>query len=126
MAFSYDLNTNVGKVRLLIRDTDQTKALFQDEELQFFLDQNSANLLLAAADALESLASNAALLHKLEEIGDYRFDSKGMSAALLKMAARYREKVEQEPAFAVAEQTLSVFNEAEILWNEALKTAGGS
>ena len=37
MAFSYDLNTDVGKVRLLIMDNQQASYLFEDGELSAFL-----------------------------------------------------------------------------------------
>jgi hypothetical protein len=37
MAFSYDLNTDVGKVRLLIMDNQSTAYLFEDGELSAFL-----------------------------------------------------------------------------------------
>ena len=121
MAFTYDLSTNVGKVRLKIRDTDSTKKLFSDAELQFFVDDNDVDLDLAAADALEALVANAALLHKLEELGEYKIDSKGMAAALMKAAERYRARSEEAPAIDSAERNLSDFTAGQIIWNDLLR-----
>lgn len=121
MAFTYDLATPRGKVRLKIRDTDTadvTRQLFNDEEIDFFLTEASADLNLAAAGALDSIAANAALLAKMEKIGDYSIDSKNMAAAVMKVAAHYRSLSEEAPAFGFAEQTLSVFSWNEIVINE--------
>ena len=55
--WTYDLTTNVGKIRLIIGDTDidpTSDAVFTDEELTYFLTVNSNNITLAAADALEA------------------------------------------------------------------------
>ena len=124
MSFTYDLATNLGKLRLMIRDTDianPERQLFQDNEISFFLSQNNQTLRLAAADALEALAANAALLAKIEQIGSYKIDSTRMAEAIRKQATRYRELEEQAPAFGFAEQTLSKFSWDEIVVNELLR-----
>lgn len=121
MAFTYDLTTNRGKVRLKIRDTDTadaTRQLFDDDEIDFFLTEASADLNLAAAGALDSVSANAALLAKMEKIGDYTIDSKAMAGAVMKIAAHYRSLSEQAPAFGFAEQTLSGFSYWDIVINE--------
>lgn len=59
MTFTFsvsDLTTPLAQVRVEIGDTDSTAALFQDEELNYFLGKRADNVLLAAADACESLA----------------------------------------------------------------------
>lgn len=121
MAFTYDLDTDRGKVRLKIRDTDLSdpdRQLFEDNEIDFFLTEAGFDLNLAAAGALDSIAANAALLAKMERIGDYVIDSKSMAAAVMKVAAHYRSLSEQAPAFGFAEQTLSAFSWNEIVLNE--------
>lgn len=55
MAFTYDVNTDRGRVRLLIADTDSTSVLFQDDEIDAFLTLGESNVFLAAAMAIESL-----------------------------------------------------------------------
>ena len=50
---TYDLTTNVGKVRLIIGDTDvdpDADAVFLDAEITYFLTVNSNNINIAAAD----------------------------------------------------------------------------
>ncbi len=121
MPFTYDLTTSRGKVRLKIRDTDTadaTRQLFNDDEIDFFLTEASADLNLAAAGALDAIAANAALLAKAQKIGDYSINSTAMAAAVMKIAAHYRSLSEQAPAFGFAEQTLSVFSWNEIVINE--------
>ena len=52
MAATYDLATDLGKVRLEIPDTDVKKPIFEDEEIQHFLDSNKGDIYLAASHAL--------------------------------------------------------------------------
>ncbi|KKM74970.1 hypothetical protein LCGC14_1395090, partial [marine sediment metagenome] len=80
-----------------------------------------SDLNLAAAGALDSIAANAALLAKMEKIGDYAINSTAMAAAVMKVAAHYRSLSEQAPAFGFAEQTLSKFSWDEIVVNELLR-----
>lgn len=58
MSVTYDLQTNVGKVRLQIPDTNLQKAVFSDEEINILLEANNGNPLLAAAAALEIIAGD--------------------------------------------------------------------
>ena len=121
MSFTYDLTTARGKTRLKIRDTDTadvTRQIFQDDEIDFFLTEAASDLNLAAAGALDAVAANAALLAKMEKIGDYSINSTAMAGAVMKIAAHYRSLSEQTPAFGYAEQTLSVFSWNEIVINE--------
>jgi len=48
MTVTYDINDNVGKVRLTIGDTDTTDNVFSDEEIQYFLTKNSSSINLAS------------------------------------------------------------------------------
>lgn len=54
-------------MRLLLRDTSTGRQLLQDEEVAFYLTQNSNNLYRAGADAARSLASREA---KSKSVGD--------------------------------------------------------
>lgn len=47
-AFTYDLSTDVGKVRLLIPDNDSTAYFLTDSEIEYFLGE-TANVVNAAA-----------------------------------------------------------------------------
>ena len=56
MAFTYDLTTDVGKVRLLIPDNVEADAELQDDELEYFLDQTGDHVKGAAVLACKTLA----------------------------------------------------------------------
>ena len=61
MAFTYTAGgTGTHTVRLLIADTNSATFVFEDAELQSFLDLEEADARLAAALALRSLAADAA------------------------------------------------------------------
>ena len=82
MAATYDLTTNVGKVRLTIRDTDTDNAVFTDAELTYFLTDNDSSIYLAAAAALESWAASYAANASSEKIGDYGYSQKAVENML--------------------------------------------
>ena len=119
MAFTYDVSTNRGQVRLLIGDTDSTKPIFFDDEIDKFLELEGSIVRCGAALALETMASNASLLEKFERIADYEVDSKGMASKILEVAKRFREG--STAAFAIAQQNLTTFSESDILWKDILK-----
>ncbi len=124
MAATYDLSTNNGKVRLLIGDTDVTPAAdadFTDEELAVFLSMAGNSLNLAGALALESLAaSNARLALKIKSM-NWEKDTTQVAKELRAQAKALRDAEEAIPATAYAEQTLTDFNETNIVDSEALR-----
>jgi len=109
MAATYDITTNVGKVRLLIGDTDvfpETDATFTDAELTYFLTEHSDSINLAAADALEAWAAKYAANASTEKIGDYSYAQK-TAENMLKLAQTLREKEAGAPALAWGEMDLT-------------------
>lgn len=54
---SIDYSTNIGKLRLLIHDTDENNFEYTDEQIQCFLDMSYDNIVLGAILALESLVA---------------------------------------------------------------------
>lgn len=62
MTATYDLSTLVGQTRFRIPDTDVINPIFSDEEIDFLLKENEDNPLLAAAEALETIAGDPARL----------------------------------------------------------------
>lgn len=66
MAFTYDLTTAIGKVRLRIPDKDSQAPLFDDAEIQAFLDANGADVLLATAEAIETIAGDPQRLQEFQ------------------------------------------------------------
>ena len=98
---SYDITTDVGKVRLLIGDNDITNEAFTDAEITYFLTSNSNNIYLAAADALESWAAKYAASPDSEKIGDYAYSQKIVDR-MLSLAKRYRETDASTPVMAIS------------------------
>jgi len=57
MAFTYDITTDIGKVRRNIGDTDSATALLQDDEIQYYLDSANDNIYLASALAAQAISA---------------------------------------------------------------------
>lgn len=109
MTATYILTTNVGKVRLVIGDTDvdpEADAVFTNEELTYFLTENGNNINLAAADALEAWVAKYATAPDSEKIGDYSYSQKIVDH-LNKLARELREKVESSPILEISEIDLT-------------------
>ena len=109
MSANYDLSTNVGKVRLIIGDTDvhpETDAVFTDEEIGYFLTVNSNNINLTAADVLEAWIAKYAANPTSEKIGDYSY-SQSTVANMNKLAKELRAKADGVPYLTWAEMDLS-------------------
>lgn len=79
--------TPLDQFRLLIGDTDSTRQLFNDVEAQWFIDQRPGNVLLAAADACDSLATRFAR--------DYDFSTDGQSFRRSSVAIRYETRARE-------------------------------
>lgn len=124
MTFSYDLSANVGKVRLLIADARDEGHIFEDEEIAAFLALNIDSVRLAAADALETMASNESMVQKKVRLLDVQTDGPAVAADLRKAAATLRAQalvvVDEpvDPVFATAEYPVGVFAEQEYRWNQ--------
>ena len=107
--WTYDLATDIGKVRLLIGDTDivpTTDAHFTDEEITAFLTMASNSIYLAAAMALEAWAATLTSSMTSEHIGDYSYSKKEMDDKLA-LAQRYRDMEAETPAVDIASMDLT-------------------
>jgi len=104
MSFTYDLDTDIGKVRLIIQDHNSLDYHFEDAELQVFLTaEGSVNL--AAAAAFEAWAAAYSLNADSERIGDYNY-AQSISKKMLENAARLRNNEATKPVFEWAEPDL--------------------
>lgn len=73
MSFTYDLSTDVGKLRLEISDTDSVYYVFSDEELSYFLTKANDDIQWARVYAYESrCALEIPNSGKEIEVGDIR------------------------------------------------------
>lgn len=88
-----DYSTDVGKIRLLIPDTDEQNALLIDPQIQALLDMEGS-VKLAAAQALDSIASSEALISKVIKTQDVSTDGAKVAAELRARAAGLRQQVD--------------------------------
>lgn len=105
MAVTYDLTTDIGKVRLLIHDNDITDAVFTDEEIEYFLTE-AVSVTLAASMALEAWAASYAANVSGEKIGDYSYTQKTVDN-MLNLAKKYREEDAASPYLTWSEIDLT-------------------
>jgi len=124
MAFTYDLNTDRGKVRLLIPDNNVDSYVFEDDEIDKFLALENIdgenNVKLASALALETLASSEVLIQKKIKLLDLTTDGVSISKELRARAERLREESDQESSLEIAEMNLNDFNFRQLIINNAL------
>jgi hypothetical protein len=106
---------------MLITDRDETNPIFQDAEIDAFLDMNDDSIRLAAASALETIATDQALVLKVLVTLDLETDGAKVADSLMKRAASLRAQEESVGAFDVAEMVVNNFSERERLYNEILR-----
>jgi hypothetical protein len=87
-----DPTTPTGLVRLLISDTDTTSPIFADNEIGAFLALSGSNVRLAAAEALDTIASNEVMVSKVIKTQDLQTDGAKVSTELRARAATLREQ----------------------------------
>lgn len=123
MSFTYYPATETGRVRLLIPDRVENGHLFEDEEIAVFLDMEGNNVKRAAALALETAASDNALVLKVIRVLDLTTDGQKTAQALMERAATLRSQAQAEEdaedggAFDIAEWSVNDFAAREILRN---------
>lgn len=93
MATTYNPATDAGKVRLLLNDT-AAPWVFQDAEIEAFLALEGGNVRRAAAQAIDTNASNEALASKVLRTQDLQTDGAKVADALRKHAAALREQAD--------------------------------
>jgi len=124
MAFTYVATTARGQVRLLIPDRTDSGHLFEDAEIDAFLSMEASVVKLAAAAALETIASDNAMVLKVIRLLDLTTDGAKTSDALLKRAGLLREQAAAEDytgGIDWAEMVVDDFSLRQRLENEALR-----
>ena len=126
MAFTYDLTTVVGKIRMLIPDRVTPGHVWEDDELTALYTLEGNDLRLGAAMALEAMASDQAMVLKVIRLLDVTTDGAKVSDALLKRAVGLRAAAAATASallspFDIAEVVVGDFAARERLYNEALR-----
>jgi hypothetical protein len=93
MAFTYDVATDRGKVRLLVSDVDAATAVFTDDEIDGFLALEGGSVKLAAAQAIDANATNEALASKVIKDHQLATDGAKVADAMRKHAQSLRDQV---------------------------------
>ena len=108
MTATYLITNDVGKIRLIIGDTDvspASDAVFTDEELTYFF-TTMGSINLAAAMALKAWAAKYTASPDSEKIGDYAYTQK-ITDRMLALAANLEEADASMPYLTWAEFDLS-------------------
>jgi|SRR5690606_37831224 len=92
-----DYRSPSGQVRLLIPDTDEDNLLLTDAQIEAFLQLEGGNVKLAAAQALEAIASSEALISKkLTTEGGMSTDGPAVAAELRQRAQGLRDQAAEQ------------------------------
>lgn len=127
MAFTYEPTTDIGKVRMLIPDRVEDVAIFQDNEIDAYLSMNDSNVRRAAAEALETIASDEVMTLKVMSTLDLTTNGASVSSALLERAKMLRAKADDDDAadeggmFDYAEMNVNAFTARARVRNQALR-----
>ena len=126
MTFTYETTTSIGKVRMIIGDKDDTNVIFQDAEIEAFLSLASDDVRLAAAGALDTMASDQAMVLKVIRTMDLSTDGAAVARSLREHAAQLRTDAEQAEAgegglFDYAEMAVNEFTKRERVEKQALR-----
>lgn len=95
-----DPATDVGRVRLLITDTDEAAPLLTDGEIEALLALEGGNVKRGAAAALETIATSETLVGKKISTQDLSTDGPAVATALMKRAEVLRGQADAETGVA--------------------------
>jgi len=124
--YTYVPTTDIGRVRRTIPDRVEADAVWSDEEIQTFID-DEGDWRRASALALETMASDNALVLKVIKIGQLSTDGAKVSTALLERARQLRKLADEvdalgaDGAFDIAEVIVDDFTWRSKIWNDALR-----
>ena len=95
--YTYDLATDIGKVRRDIADTDTTDAQFSDDEIDSWIDEAGS---VKAAAGLALLAWAAAMGREDESVntGAWKGDRRDVAGKMRAIAHEYFDLVGYKPA----------------------------
>jgi hypothetical protein len=92
MTVSYNLGTDIGRIRLNIGDTDTSDPIFTDEEIQSMLTASEDDVNQATGRSLMVIANDAARTAKIKKAGNYSEDTTKVSTLLRESAKDWFER----------------------------------
>lgn len=119
LAFSYNVNTNIGMVRFWIGDTDSSSPIFSDAEINMALTVSNNNVLpaigcdsgviyMAAWACLTQMATSAAKKAKVSKIAIFSDDTFKTFQAIRQAADDMRQRALLGMDAAVTDQTVEL------------------
>lgn len=122
-----DLGSNIGRVRVLLGDTDPTNVsagfgtylFFSDEEIESILSMYDDNPKLAAARCLETIAGSQALLLKSWSSDDLTVNGDRIAKELRETAKQLRQEADswESSDFYALIQTIDADDSYYTWWN---------
>lgn len=93
---SIDYSSPIGLVRLLLNDVDEDNPVFSDQEITALLTLEHDSVKRAAAQAIDSQATNEALALKVLKDHQVTTDGAKLADAMRKHAAALREQARDD------------------------------
>jgi len=126
VGFTLDETTDIGAIRMIIQDIDIELAMFSDAAITRLLGLNGNDVRLAAAAALDIMASNQAMILKVIRTLDLSTDGPSVARALREHATQLRADVEAADSsdgglFDYAEIVTNAFTMRERVRNQMLR-----
>lgn len=128
--YSYDVDTTVGTMRLIIPDNDVDTHIFEDDELEKMYSLGGNSILRGCAFALEAIASSEAYTLKMFSALDLTTNGPAVSKELrdrardLRAQALEQEAREDGGAFDFAEWIFEPSQRKQKTLNTALRNRG--
>lgn len=85
----------INQVRALIADLDENNKVLTDAQISAYVDLNSTSVRLAAADALDAIATSEVLISKVIKTQDLATDGAKVADALHKLAESLRKRARE-------------------------------
>lgn len=125
MSFTYDPSTAIGKVRMVLPDKVEEDAFFSNEELEALLEVEG-NWRRATALALETIASDSAMVLQVVKVQNITTDGAAVAKALLSRASLLRKQADdadsnEDSGFDIIEMLPNNFSYREKVLSDALK-----
>lgn len=128
MTWTYTAGSGASKdfVRLLISDTDTTVQIFSDEQIGDFLTLTNSVVLLAAASALDVMASSEVYVQKVTRSLDLSTDGRAVASELRAQAKSLRDRYaagdgDFDGQFAWAEEILTPWGARDRIIDQMLR-----
>lgn len=124
--FTLDPTTDIGMVRMITQDKNIEQALFSDAEINALLSLNGIDVRLAAAAALDIMASNQVMILKVIRLLDLSTDGAAVARALREHARQLRTDVAETDSvegglFDYADMVTNAFTVRERVWYQVLR-----